>query len=203
MGRWTVSHDLYDRDMDAADHSDRPTIDPRVQRTRQVVIDTARTLIAEVGPMAMTYTLLSERSGVTRQTLYRHWPTPTALFADLVLNGPDVGYPSPHTDPHTVIVEFLTSLRAGMNDPTTAASLTALIANADHDTASNEALAVVAIDRCAALNTLLANTGTDVTQDDFAHLVSPVFFQRFIARQPVTDALIDSTVANWISGNNQ
>ena len=184
------------------DVDDRSSVDPRVQRTRQHVLETARALIAEVGPMALTYTLLSERSAITRQTLYRHWPTPTALFADLVLIGPEVGYPSPHTDPHTVIVEFLTSLRAGMNDPTTAASLMALVANADHDTTSNEALAAIAIDRCAALNALLANTDTTINEDDFAHLVSPVFFQRFIARQPVTDRLIHDTVTNWLAAND-
>lgn len=180
------------------DVDDSSPIDPRVQRTRQHVLDIARTLIAEVGPMAMTYTLLSDRSGITRQTLYRHWPTPTALFADLVLTGPDVDYPSPHADPHTVILEFLTSLRGGMNDPTTAASLTALVANADHDTTSAEALSAIATDRCAALNTLLANTDTTVDQEDFAHLVSPVFFQRFVARQPVTDHLIHDIVTNWL-----
>ena len=100
-----------------------------------------------------------------------------------------------------MIVEFLTSLRGGMNDPTTAASLTALIANADHDTTSRDALVAIAIDRCGALNTLLTNTDTTVTQDDFAHLVSPVFFQRFIARQLVTDALIDQAVTNWLAAN--
>lgn len=203
MKKRQVSHDLYDYDMSAvAIVDDSPSVDPRVQRTRQHVLDIARALIAEVGPMAMTYTLLSERSAITRQTLYRHWPTTTALFVDLVLTGPDVGHPSPHTDPHTIIAEFLASLRAGMNDPTIAASLTALLANADHDTNSNDALAAITIDRCAALNRLLANTDVTINQDDFAHLLSPVFFQRFIARQPVTDQLIHDTVTNWLAAND-
>lgn len=183
------------------DEDDRSAADPRVQRTRRHVLDVARALIGEVGPMALTYTLLSERSDVTRQTLYRHWPTTTMLFADLVLTGPDVGYPSHHTDPHTVIVEFLTSLRNGMNDPTTAASLTALVAHADHDATSSDALIAITIDRCEALNTLLTNTDVTVNRDDFAQLVSPVFFQRFIARQPVTDQLIHDTTTNWIAAN--
>lgn len=177
------------------------TTDPRVQRTRQRVLDTARELLAEVGPMAMTYTLLSERAEVTRQTLYRHWPTTTDLLAELVLNGPDVGYPSPHTDPSIVAGDFLTSLRAGMNDPTTAATLMALTAHADHDHASATALAAVADDRRNALNTLLAKTGRSVTDAEFARLVGPVFFQRFLARQPVTDTLIQSTVAAWLQAS--
>jgi len=172
--------------------------DPRVQRTRQRVLDAARELLAGVGPMAFTYTLLSERAGVTRQTLYRHWPTPTELLADLVLAGPDVGYPSPNTDPIVVTTEFLTSLRAGMNDATTAAIVMSLAAHADHDTHSSDALAAVAENRRTALNTLLANTGRSVSPDEFARLVGPVFFQRFLARQPVTDQLIRTTVTAWL-----
>lgn len=171
--------------------------DPRVQRTRQRVLAAARKLLADVGPMAFTYTLLGERAEVTRQTLYRHWPTLTDLLVELVLAGPDVGYPSPNRDPSVVATEFLTSLRAGMGDPTTAAILISLAAHADHDAHSSSALAAVAEDRCAALNALLAETGRSVTPEEFARLVGPVFFQRFLARQPVTDQLIHATVATW------
>jgi AcrR family transcriptional regulator len=148
--------------------------------------------------MALNYTLLGERAEVTRQTIYRHWPSPTALLAELVLTGPDVDYPTPDTDPGVVATDFLKSLRAGMNDPTTAATLMALTAHADHDASSAGALATVAQDRRGALNTLLAGTGRSVTADEFARLVGPVLFQRFFARQPVTDQLIQSTVAAWL-----
>ncbi len=149
--------------------------------------------------MAFTYTLLGEHAEVTRQTLYRHWPTPTELLTELVLTGPDVGYPSPNTDPAVVATEFLTSLRAGMNDPTTASILMSLAAHADHDTHSSVALAAVAENRRAALNTLLSNTDRSVSPDEFARLVGPVFFQRFLARQAVTDQLIHTTVAAWLN----
>ncbi len=48
--------------------------------------------------------------------------------------------PPPNTDPAVVATEFLTSLRDGMNDPTTAAIVIAL---ADQDTHSSDALAAV------------------------------------------------------------
>ncbi len=153
--------------------------------------------------MAFTYTLLGERAGVTRQTLYRHWPTPTELLVELVLTGPDVGYPSPNPDPSVVATEFLTSLRAGMNDPTTAAVVMSLAAHADHDTNGSDALAAVSEDRRGELNRLLADTGQSVTSDEFARLVGPVFFQRFVARRPVTDRLIRDAVAAWLGNSTR
>ena len=173
-------------------------LDPRVGRTRARVLPVARELLREVGPARVTYSLLSERSGVTRQTLYRHWPTQSALYADLVLTGPDVGYPSPDPSPTVVLVEFLKSLRAGLTDSTTAGALTALAAHADHDDISSTALSTIVADRCAALNALLALTGTTVNDSDFAHLVGPLLFARFFARQPITDQFIDQTVTAWI-----
>ena len=162
------------------------------------MLDSARQLLPEVGPTGVTYTLLSDRTGVTRQTLYRHWPTIESLFVDLVLAGPDNHYPSPDTDADTVVTEFLTSLRAGMNDPPTAAALMALAAQADRHAPSRAALASIATDRCAALNILLTNTGRTVEPDEFARLVGPVMFQRFLAQPPVSDRLIEATVTAWL-----
>jgi AcrR family transcriptional regulator len=172
--------------------------DARVRRTRAKVIAVARDLLVEVGPLGLTYTLLSDRTGVTRQTLYRHWPTVEALLVDLVLVGPEVGYPTPAADPFEVAVGFLTSLRAGMNHPTTAAALIALSAQADVDAASAAALQAISADRRAALNALLADSSRQVTENEFARLVGPVFAQRFIAHGPVTDELIADTVTAWL-----
>lgn len=177
-------------------------VDNRVERTRRVVLEAAREMLPEVGPMAMTYSGLSERTGVTRQTLYRHWPTMESVFVELVLAGPEVGYPSPHADPHRVVTEFLTSLRAGMSDATTAGALMALAAQADRDTTSADALAAIARDRRDALNILLSNTGHSVDEDEFARLVGPVMFRRFLARGEVTNELIDATVTAWLNDSS-
>lgn len=180
--------------------SDGPKpLDRRVARTRERVLQVARELLHEVGPIRLTYSVLSDRSGVTRQTLYRHWPTQSALLADLVLNGPAVGYPSAHTDPAVVATEFLKSLRAGMTDTTTAGALTALAAHADHDALSAAALGTIVADRCEALNILLSSSARAVSAHEFARLVGPVLFTRFFARQPITDEFIDQTVMAWIN----
>src|SRR5580693_425646 len=87
---------------------------PRVQFTRDRILAAARELLAETGPAGLTYSLLAERAGVTRQTLYRHWPTRSGLLVDLILEGGSAdGYPEPGDDPAAVAAAWLASLRDG------------------------------------------------------------------------------------------
>lgn len=184
--------------MDALDESKRPRLNPRVQRTKTHVLAVAREMLSEQGPAGLTYTALCTRSGVTRQTLYRHWPSRETLLAEIVLTTADVAYPHPGTDAGTVITQYLQSLRAGMGDPSTAAALTSLAAHAATDPASDTALRSIVADRRAALNALLVGTGSEVDTSGFAGLAGPVIFQCLIARVDPTDNFILELVANWL-----
>lgn len=184
--------------MDTRDESDLSQLNPRVQRTKAHVLAVARDTLAEVGPAELTYTALCARSGVTRQTLYRHWPTREALLAEIVLTAADVAYPHPGTDPGTVVTEYLQSLRAGMSDPSTAAALTSLAAYASTDPASDAALGAIVADRRAALNALLSDAGRQIDASEFAKLAGPVIFQCLIARVEPIDSFIQALVADWL-----
>ena len=178
----------------------RPTTEHAgVRRTKARVIAVARELLPETGAAGLTYSVLAERAKVTRQTLYRHWPSQEHLLAELVLTGPDVGYPSKSGDLRATVIEFLTSLRAGLAVPTTAATITALTAQADRHPTSDHALAAIAEDRRQALNALLEPTGEVLSEDDFALLCGPVLYRRFIARTPITDDFITTIVDTWLA----
>jgi AcrR family transcriptional regulator len=58
--------------------------DPRVAQTRSVVLDAAATLLAERGYAAFTMDALVERTGVSKTTMYKHWPSRTDLIAATV-----------------------------------------------------------------------------------------------------------------------
>lgn len=171
--------------------------DPRIERTRTHVLGYARDLLSAGGPAAVTYTELAARARVTRQTLYRHWPTREALFVDLVLERAVHALPDGSGTPEEIVGAFLRNLRAGMDDPSNANALTALIAQADHDPTSHTVLGSVVVDRRSALNDLLEPSGVTLDADQYARLCGPVLFQRFFAREPVTDRLIDHLVASW------
>ena len=56
--------------------------DPRVARTLQKVLAASYELLTEVGFDGVTIELISERSGVSRSTLYRHWRSRDHLLRD-------------------------------------------------------------------------------------------------------------------------
>jgi AcrR family transcriptional regulator len=180
-------------------HRRQPNPDnPRVQRTRARILAVARELLPEVGLTGLTTALLAERAGVTRQTLYRHWPSRTALLFDLTLQGPDVGYPEPGTDVRTVATAWLISLRAGISVPATRTAALAMAAEADHDPDSAQALQRIVEDRLAALNELLEPSGLQITAEQYALLYGPLFARLFFDRAEATDDFIGTIVTLWL-----
>src|ERR1700684_4498508 len=113
----------------------------RVERTRSHILAVARELLAVFGPAGLTYSLLAERAGVTRQTLYRRWPARAALLVDMILTGNSSGYPEPGSDPRAVATAWLTSLRGGLEDRAARTAVLAVTAQADVDPDSAQALA--------------------------------------------------------------
>jgi AcrR family transcriptional regulator len=148
----------------------------------------------------MTYSELAAQARVTRQTLYRHWPTREALFVDLVLEQSMNGLPDDSGTPEQIVGTFLRRLRDDMDEPAHAGPLVALISLADHEPSSHSALRQLVVSVCDALNALLEPTGARVSPDDYARLCGPVIFQRFIAREPVTDLFLDTLVTGWAAG---
>ncbi len=56
--------------------------DPRITRTRARVLNAAYQVLTEVGFERATIDLVSQRSGVARSTLYRHWHSREAILRD-------------------------------------------------------------------------------------------------------------------------
>jgi len=59
-------------------------LDPRVARTRAVVLDAAIDLLAERGYSGFSVEGVVDRTGVAKTTLYRHWPTRDDLLAAVI-----------------------------------------------------------------------------------------------------------------------
>lgn len=175
------------------------SMDPRVARTRANVLAIAREILLDKGPSGLTYSTLSQRSKVTRQTLYRHWPTRQALLADLLLAGPETDYPESGENPRDVVVAFLLSFRSGLEFPDRAAAILALAADGAHDPESRAAIDGVVTDRRKALNSLLKPSGRIVHADEFAGLCGPIMFRALFSRGKVTRKFIEQLADAWIT----
>src|SRR5580658_10786389 len=58
------------------------TVDPRVERSRQVILQAALDELGDVGYGAFRIESVAARAGVGKSTIYRHWPDKLALIAD-------------------------------------------------------------------------------------------------------------------------
>ncbi|HZT50746.1 MAG TPA: TetR/AcrR family transcriptional regulator [Stellaceae bacterium] len=60
----------------------RPAVDPRIERSRQVILQAVLEELSETGYGALTIESAARRAGVGKATIYRHWPDKIALIAD-------------------------------------------------------------------------------------------------------------------------
>lgn len=93
-----------DRDV-AATEAARPQR-PRSVRARQAVLDATNELLDEGGLPAATIDAISARSGVSKATVYKHWPSRTAVAAEAFGGQMATAVRTPHTDdPRADLIE--------------------------------------------------------------------------------------------------
>lgn len=111
----------------ATESADRP--DPRVERSRAKLLAAATDLLVEAGPRALTVDNVAERSGVAKSTLYRHWPSRTALMIDVLrTNMPCTPVIDPSTGFEPCLREYIRELADSLADPEWARIMPALFA---------------------------------------------------------------------------
>lgn len=55
---------------------------PRISRTQKAVLDATATLLTEGGLAAATIDTIRDRSGVSKTTIYKHWPNRLSVAVD-------------------------------------------------------------------------------------------------------------------------
>jgi TetR/AcrR family transcriptional regulator, regulator of autoinduction and epiphytic fitness len=108
--------------------------DPRIAETQRLVKQATLDLIVEIGFEGTTVELIAERSGVSRTTIYRHWPNP----ADLLLEAfdpitPDRQPPARTGDFFVDLDAYLGHVAERLNDDHFAGALAAQVDKARRD----------------------------------------------------------------------
>lgn len=81
--------------------------------TRRRIVEAAVALHSSVGPASTTYSMVAERAGVQRHTLYAHFPDERSLY--LACSGHTMERdPLPSADPWRAIVDQQERLRTGL-----------------------------------------------------------------------------------------
>ena len=180
------------------------TVDPRIERTRNVVLDAAAALIGEVGFGRTTIEAIAERSGVARSTIYRHWPDRPELFSDAIdCKIAQVSF-SQTGDMRDDLLTMLGEL-AGRLGAAGGPMMMSLIAEARRDPQMAEMHERFTTARFARIQSILEAAvdrgdlprGVDLTQMT-EDLVAPLFFRAFIRPSPLDREWVEQHVDRWI-----
>jgi AcrR family transcriptional regulator len=168
-------------------------MDPRIQRTRDAVLPATLSLLANRGFADFTMEGVAEAAGVSKSTVYRHWPTRLSLLRDALeeLNRqPDV---EPERGPARVQVErLLEHLVAALSDSIVAACIPALIEAAEHHREVAEFLHQYSDRRRSTLTAVLRK---GIEEGEFPKhldpelaalaLSGPIFYRRLMTANPL------------------
>lgn len=183
--------------IDLMEHSfRRPDEDARVAQTKQLILTAARRLLLDEGQEAVTPTRLTQITGISRSTIYRHWNDPGEIvFEATAVSIDDLPF-TPTGDIRHDLTAYLQDLRSVLQS-NQATLLATQIDRAEHNADNAATLSEIASARRELIKQLL-----DDPTDDFssihALIVGPLIFQRFMARKPITDDLIDQVVDNYL-----
>lgn len=173
------------------------TPDPRVVRTRARVLDAAWEVLQEVGFEGVTVELVSERSGVARSTMYRHWPTKEEVLRDaFAARAHGAERPPVGQDGLSALTAYAREFANGMAQVWGRAAVT-LAVSAWDDPGRGEAQRVfvegnrrdllVVVDRGLETGELPQQADRDELVDRLIELlVAPVFYRYVFTERPAT-----------------
>jgi len=171
------------------------TEDPRVARSRAAVMTATRELLVESGVAAVTVEEISQRSGVAKTTVYRHWSGKAELVLD-VIEGM-IGTPKkPDTGSFAGdLTEMAVGLSRGLNESLWSAVLPSLIDAAQRDNELADLHRRFAEKRHSIVRQVIdrgrdrGEVREEISDEEILELVAgPLFYRRLVTSQKTSDA---------------
>lgn len=182
--------------------------DPRVERTHAEVHAAVLALLEEEGLEGVRHGRVAERSGVSRATVYRHWPDRAALLVStLQAMRPQLELPGPSGDLRTDVRTLVGTIAEHLNDNQMLADMLVLLRQADEDPdfavvrqhvvplEGNPAVAMLEAARAA--GDVRADVPVEV---QVGMLFGPMLAIRVLLRERITDVHVDAVVDMWLEG---
>lgn len=176
-------------------------MDPRVTRTRQVVLTAVIEELAEVGHADFTIESVAARCGVGKSTIYRHWEGKLPLIVDAIHELNTQPVPEPDGPPRERIRQLLHHLGHALTEGNLAPAIPALIEAAERDQKIRVLLNDYTVERRRALVDALAQ-GVETGQVDASidpelaaqALSGAIFYARLMTSTPLTEPAIDQLI---------
>lgn len=176
--------------------------DPRIERSRTVILAATLDELAEVGYGAMSIESIARRAQVGKATVYRHWTTKLDLVADAIITLKQEVRVPVDGDLRTRIVGFLQGLAAHLADSRLSACMPAIVDASERDEAVREFHHRSSQERRAMFVGVLESAreaghlGDDVDLTVLAEaLVAPLFLRRLMTPHPYPPDEVERLVA--------
>lgn len=182
--------------------------DPRVRRTRAAALATARQLLTEGGWDAVTHVAVSQRSGIGRTTLYRHWPTADLLLRELIMESCGGVAIERTGDLRTDLIRYVDFFRRRLLEPTVERAIATAIERATVNPVFSRVRAAIT-DQCteqlaatisAAVEDGCLRSATDVGRA-VDELAGPVAFRHLFERKAVTEEFVTQVVDDFLASH--
>src|SRR5262249_12093948 len=175
--------------------------DPRIERSRRVILEAALTELGEIGYGALTIESVAARAGVGKSTIYRHWPGKLALVEDAFRTlKASASIPETGTIRERMIA-FLEQIAQLAVESTYSACMPALIEAAERDpqvrafhcdfTAQGRKVLVDALQGAVDAGELPESADPDLLADA---LVAPIIMRRLMYYEPFDPKLVPALV---------
>ena len=179
----------------------------RGEHARRRVLRAALDVLADDGMPGFTVESVARRAGASKATVYRHWPTPSALLVDAM----DAEFrPLPDVDTGDLradLVRLLTAFAAAFTDSPFPKLMAAFTDAAERDPALGEMHAeltrrrreplVRLLDAARARGELVADTDVELVVD---LLAAPFFYRRLVAHAAMPADLPAAVVDHVLAG---
>lgn len=175
--------------------------DQRVVKSKKAVLAATFELLSEVGLSGVSVDEVSRRCGVAKTTIYRHWPSRTALLMNVCANlgakpqAPDTG--SFEGD----LTALITHMAKRLRSERWTSILPSVIDAAERDPEVADMHAKIHATHIAPLYTIIERAkkrgelprGTDPSEI-VASVAGPLFYRRWFSRQPLDDRFVKGLV---------
>lgn len=179
------------------------TVDPRVTRTRQVVLTAVVEELAEIGHSEFTIESVAARCGVGKSTIYRHWNGKPQLIADAMRTLNTQPTPAPgDASPRERIRQLLHHLAQALTTGVLGPAIPALIEAAERDRELRELVHSYSSSRrralvdaiAAGIDAELVDEAVDPELAAFA-LSGAIFYARLMTSTPLNATIVDRLMA--------
>jgi AcrR family transcriptional regulator len=179
--------------------------DERVQRSKKAVLTATYQLLSEAGFSGVSVDAVSKRSGVAKTTIYRHWPSRSALLLDACSNmgsrpqAPDTG--SLKGDLELLVKHTAHQLRTAAWATVAPSIIDA--AERDQELANVQARTHSGVRSPFQTVIERAQQRGELSRDlDPSHVIAaifgPLFYRRWFSREPLDEAFTKSVVERAI-----